>query len=148
MIWRGVKISDLIRGHWKDCNVPGPSHHSGPNCWLVSDGTEWTRGQFQVWHVLNPNLSLLAFILMAMQDKFMGGAPSQPRSASELLDWRHIPEGWKWDDPNVCGRPSLGSRLSGWMRLFPRVPRESWGPVRCAVSRAGWHDLSITGDST
>ena len=46
----------------------------------------WTRlGDNSRSGIFHPNLSLLAFILMAMQDKFMGGAQSQPRSASELL---------------------------------------------------------------
>ena len=87
VIWRGVKISDLIRGHWKDCNVPGSRSSLGAK---LLTGQWWTRrGDSSKSGISHPNLSLLAFILMAMQDKFMGGAQSQPRSASELLDWIH-----------------------------------------------------------
>ena len=86
-IWKGIKLSDLISGYWKDCNVPG--RPSSLRAKLLTGQLTGMRDNFS--SDFSQNLSLLAFILMAMQDKFMGGAQSQPRSASELLSL-YIPE--------------------------------------------------------
>ena len=85
----------------------------------------WTRlGDNSRSGIFHPNLSLLAFILMAMQDKFMGGAQSQPRSASLLLKTHSWMLKVRWSQ--CLWQSSLASRLSGWMLAVPNIPIPSW----------------------